>query len=64
MKTFTERPADGGSYSFDPATGLYTQLEAPPAPPVGKSAAKKAAATAPATETTTEPAPRARGRKE
>lgn len=64
MKTFTERPADGGSYSFDPETKLYTQIEAPPAPPVGKSAAKAAQAATAKTEPATEPAPRARGRKE
>lgn len=37
-KVFKERPNDGGSYSYDPETGLYTQLEPTTAHPEGKSA--------------------------
>ena len=37
-KTFTEQPRDGGSYSYDPATGVYTELEPTTAPPEGKTA--------------------------
>lgn len=50
MKTFKERPADGGSYQQNP-DGSWTQLEAPTAPCPRKSDAAAAAAVEPATDT-------------
>lgn len=62
-RTFTERPLDGGSYSYDPATGVYTELEPTTAPPEGKTArlAREAAEAEAETALKAKPAKRERG---
>ncbi len=59
MKTFKERPADGGSYQQNP-DGTYTQVEAPTAPCPRKS---DVAAASPAPSAEPESARPARARK-